>query len=91
MLCSSSILRVYTILPNGEKETRREFSYNAPENKTYDFKIYAGGKYITKSITVNNIYKEIVASCTLTEGSNQIFASVNVQGGYGELEYIQNY
>ena len=45
-------------------------------------------KYILKTIAVNNIYEDINASCTLTEGTDsQVFANVTTSGGYGELKF----
>lgn len=77
----------YTILPNGKQDNSREIEYEVSENGTYNFKVYAGNKYILKTIVVNNIYKDLVATCTITQGNNQIFVTVDSSGGYGELEY----
>lgn len=78
----------YTILPNKKINKQREIEYKVNENGAYSFKIYSQNKYILKTIIVNNIYKDINASCTLTEGTNgQVFANITVTGGYGELKF----
>ena len=78
----------YTILPNGKINKQREIEYKVNNNGTYNFKIYSQNKYILKTIAVNNIYEDINASCTLTEGTDgQVFANVTTSGGYGELKF----
>ena len=77
----------YTILPDGKTTKDREFEYEVKTNGTYNFKVYAGTKYIVKTVTVNNIYQAITGSCTISQSGDKIFATVTASGGYGSLEY----
>ncbi len=77
----------YTILPDGTTNNDREIEYEVKNNGTYNFKIYAGNKYVVKTVTINNIYQALTASCTISQSGDKIFATVTSSGGYGNLQY----
>ena len=78
---------MYTLLYDGSKKVEKEFTVPIYNNGTYNFKIFAKDKFILKTVVVNNIYSELNASCTITQGNNQIFVNVVTSGGYGDLSF----
>ncbi len=78
----------YTVLPNNLTSKEKSIEYPVDKNGTYIFKVYSNNMYITKAINVNQIYGEIVGSCTITENvGKKVYAEVKASGGYGTLQY----
>lgn len=72
----------YTILPNNEETTRKNYEYEVSENGVYKFVIVdKNGKMINHEVLVNNIDKELPkASCVAKVYSQNIKIETTNQG-----------
>lgn len=82
----------YLLLPNGEKITESQYSYQVKRNGTYNFIEYSTNKKsIEKSITINNIDLELpTGSCILTIDNSSSYITVNARDNIGIKKYVYN-
>lgn len=82
----------YILLPNGEKDYKRNTNYLVNENGTYKFNVYSkDGTSHTKEIIINNIDKTspVVSSCTGKINENKTIYTV-VTNDQDILKYVYN-
>lgn len=79
----------YTILPNGNKELKNNFVYEATENKTYTFKIYdIYNNEIVRDYNVTNLDKTSpTGSCNAVVSTKSVNITVNASDNKGISSY----
>lgn len=82
----------YTILPNGEKTTEKNIKYEAIENSSYNFQIYANDEfYKDELIMIDNIDKEKPTGvCSGYYLDYKSYITVDAKDNNGISHYIVN-